>query len=71
MSTQIPYDWKYCATCAYWGGTRTADRFIKRVTVTDTTAKGKCLCMKCGWRNTDRQASATCSDYEKWQVLKQ
>ena len=70
MSQQYPHDWKQCATCAYWGGSRTTDAFGQRVYVDSSMAKGKCLCRGNGWTNTDRQASAVCNQYMKWPPLK-
>ena len=70
MAQSYPSSWKYCATCAYWGGARESDYFGKNVKVESSMAKGKCLCRASGWRNQDKQASSSCNRYEKWPVLK-
>ena len=66
MATKYPGSWKYCATCAYWGGNRQVDFYGQWVTVDGSTAKGKCLCRTSGWTRMDKTATSSCSKYEPW-----
>ena len=68
--TQIPAEWKQCATCAYWMGARQTDNFGQKVFVGSSTDTGKCACRGNGWTNSSRQAGATCSSFVKWAPLK-
>lgn len=70
MSQQYPSSWKQCATCAFWCGARECDTFGQRVTVASSGAQGKCAIPSGGWKGCQKQASASCSDYQKWPVLK-
>ena len=71
MSQSYPYSWKQCATCSYWGGTRSTDRFGEHVSVDSSMTKGKCMNRSCQWSNQDKPAGFACNSFEKWPVLKQ
>ena len=70
MAQQYPGSWKQCATCAYWTGSRECDRWGQKVTVASSCEKGMCMIPQGGWHRQQRQASAQCSDWMKWPVLK-
>ena len=70
MSQQYTKSFKVCATCEYWMGPRKINNFCDRVTVDNPMCKGKCASRTSGYRNTERQANASLSCYEKWAVLK-
>ena len=57
-----PPDWKRCATCVKWGGSRRpADYFINRVEY-DMNARGKCY--GGGWNMHDMSAEQSCNQWE-------
>lgn len=68
--TKYPSSWKQCATCAFWTGPRQCGTFNQDVAVDSGSTQGKCAIPSGGWKGQQRQASSTCSDYKKWQVLK-
>ena len=70
MAQQYSGSWKQCATCVFWTGVRESDYFGQRVTVDSSMVLGRCAIPKGGWRNYQRQAGQTCSDWQKWPVLK-
>ena len=70
MSQQYPNTWKQCATCAYWCGTRECDHWGQRVTVDSSGSLGKCAIPSGCWKGSDRQAGFSCSNWQKWPVLK-
>lgn len=71
MSQQYPPSFKNCATCDYWGGSRTTDTFGQRVECDSAMAKGKCYCKSSGWAsNPGRQANSSCNSWQKWCALK-
>ena len=70
MATQYPGSWKQCATCAFWMGPRTCDVFGQRVTVNNACDRGMCGIPQGGWRRQQRQANQSCSDWQKWPVLR-
>ena len=64
--TQVPSDWKQCATCAFWTGARSCDNYGSKVYVDGSTTCGKCAIPSGGWKGTQRQASAMCNSWQKW-----
>lgn len=70
MSQSYPSSWKQCATCDYWGGSRTTDAFGQNVKVGSAMDYGVCMCPNnCGWKGQKKQANGSCSGYRKWGVL--
>lgn len=65
MVISYPKNFKNCAVCNYWGGSRTVDTFGERVSVESAMAKGKCLCQGGPWKGMDKPVDATCP---KWQA---
>lgn len=58
----IPSNWKNCASCARWGGTRRpADPFQCNVEF-DNSQKGKCYGK--GYNQVDMQPMASCNSWE-------
>lgn len=70
MSQSYSKMFENCTVCNYWGGNRQVDPFGQRVTVNSSSAKGKCLLQGGLWKGQDRQASATCNDWQPWGALK-
>lgn len=70
MAQDYPKTFKNCATCNYWGGSRQADSFGNKVTVSSSSSKGKCFCQGSPWKGSDKQAKETCSKREHWGALK-
>ncbi len=68
--SQIMKSTKCCATCALWMGNRRPDNY-GNIVYLETVP---CNCYgKCGRRMNcanEKQATASCSDYVKWGVLK-
>lgn len=70
MSQQYRKNFKNCAVCNYWGGTRQVDSFGQVLTVASSSAKGKCLLQGGPWKGQDKQASASCNKWQAWGALK-
>lgn len=70
MAQQYPGSWKQCATCAFWCGARECDYWATQVKVDSSGTQGKCMIPSGGWRGQNRQASATCTAWQKWPVLR-
>lgn len=70
MAQGYPKNFKNCAVCNYWDGSRQVDTFGQRVTVDSSSAKGKCLLQGGPWKGQDKQASATCNKWQAWGALK-
>lgn len=70
MATTYPKSWKQCATCAFWSGARQSDVWGDNVTVDEATVRGKCAIPSGGFKHHDMPACSTCSDWQKWPVLK-
>ncbi len=68
--SQFTKNFKNCATCNYWGGTRQVDTFGSRVTVGSSSVKGKCLLQGGPWKGQERTASSTCNKWTAWAALK-
>lgn len=70
MSQQYPANWKHCATCSFWTGSRETNVFGEYSKVDSSMAKGKCMCQNSGWKNQEKQAGFSCQSFQKWSVLK-
>ena len=69
---QYPSNWKQCATCEYWAGSREpADLWGNRVEVESPMSRGGCMSRDSGWFHSDlgKQASSSCQSWEKWKIL--
>ena len=70
MTQSYPKNFKNCAVCDYWGGSRKVDTFGLHSTVDSPSAKGKCLLQGGTWKGQDRQAQGTCNKWRAWAALK-
>lgn len=73
MSQQYTYIHKICATCEFWGGTRTFfDRNQQRIIVESATVKARCFNRDSGWftDKSGRQACFHCNHYQRWALLR-
>ena len=70
MATTYPKTWKQCATCAFWCGARECDHWGNHVKVESANVQGKCAIPAGGWKGQQRQAASSCTDWQKWPVLK-
>ena len=69
---QYPSNWKQCATCEYWAGSREpADLWGNRVEVESPMSRGRCMSRDSGWFHSDlgKQANGSCQSWEKWKIL--
>ena len=71
MSTTYENNYKRCATCNFWCGSRTPDRYGNRVSVDNASSTGRCGAQSGGYSRRDTRADMlACSGYQKWAVLK-
>jgi len=65
--TSLPPSFKNCATCAFWGGARTANP-TRSLVVFESEQRGECL--GGGFNRATMNPLASCSQWEKWSVLR-
>lgn len=70
MAQDYTKNFKNCAVCNYWGGSRQVDKFGQRATVDTSSSKGKCLLQGGPWNGQDKQASLSCNKWQAWGALK-
>ena len=70
MAQTYPKNFKNCAVCNFWGGSRQVDNFGLKTTVSSARDKGKCLHQKGPWKGQQKSASMTCRVWEAWAALK-
>ena len=65
--SSLPSSFKVCATCVFWGGSRSTDtlRYYSRF---DSNLKGECL--GGAFNRAMMSPNASCSKWTKWTVLK-
>ena len=62
-------DFKACAVCNFWEGTRKLNSLKDQIIVDSLSVKGKCLLQGSPWKGWDMQASFICSKWAKWAAL--
>jgi hypothetical protein len=65
--SRLPSSFQVCATCAYWGGTRTTDG-LRYFSIFEQNQRGECC--GGGFNHAPMVPIATCNQWTKWQVLK-
>lgn len=63
----LPKSFRVCATCALWGGRRSANP-TRNLAIFDTMESGECL--GGGFNRAKMFSIATCHEWEAWGVLK-
>lgn len=64
--SQLPPSFKNCATCAFWGGARTANA-SRNYVIFESNQKGECL--GGGFNRAMMDPRSSCGQWEKWPVL--
>ena len=70
MTYELPKNFKCCLTCAYWAGNRQPTSIERYATTDSTRSKGMCTSEKGFYHLEMEAASAGCSGWTPWPVLK-
>ena len=70
MAQTFSSDFKSCAVCNFWEGTRKLNPFRDQIIVDSPSVRGKCLLQGAPWKGWDMRATFFCTKWVKWAVSK-